>query len=288
MSLVERALQKLRDTAGTVPARPKGDTAHTAPATAPTAVLRDEPAAAPIKLNREALRELKLLPPANREREISNQYQQIKRALIASLTSEEAEITNPTVMIASALPGEGKTYVSINLALRLAAEKDYEVLLVDGDVLKPHISRIFKIDDRPGLMDLLMDRERPVSSVVIPTDVPGLSILPAGQQNDSTTELLASQRMLEVITMLQRPDRRRIVLFDSPPLLLATEASALVPAVGQVILVVRAEQTPRQAVLDALAAIGDQRPVSLILNQQYQRGRQGYYNYGYGQTAENA
>jgi len=182
--------------------------------------------------------------------------------------------------MASAIPGEGKTFTSINLALSLALEKDLEVLLVDADIPKPHISRTFGVENEPGLVDLLLDHTLRPSQVILRTSIPGLSLLPAGRATEAVTELLASSRTAEVFAQLAAPDGRRIVLLDSPPLLLSTESRVLAASAGQVVLVVRAEATARQAVEDAIEAAGEGKTVSLILNQSSTPPSAGYYGYG--------
>jgi len=127
-----------------------------------------------------------------------------------------------------------KTFTSINLALSIARERDVSVLIMDADVAKPHISRIFGIDQEPGLLDALADDDLDIESLVLPTDVPGLSMLPAGHHHEAATELLASARMSQLIARLTVRDPRRIVLLDSPPLLLSSESRALVQIAGQV------------------------------------------------------
>jgi Mrp family chromosome partitioning ATPase len=97
---------------------------------------------------------------------------------------------------------------------------------------------------------------------------------------ETATELLASGRMADVVAQLAAPDGRRIVLFDSPPLLLSTESHALATSAGQVVLVVRAEVTAQQAVRDAIDAVGTGKPVSLILNQTSSPPSAGYFGYG--------
>jgi exopolysaccharide/PEP-CTERM locus tyrosine autokinase len=235
-----------------------------------------------VAIDREALRAIDLLPPADIERQIVSQYQHIKRPLVASVLSRNPALGSAphVIMLASALPGEGKTFTSINLALSLAVEKDIEVLLVDADVRKPHISRIFGIGHERGLIDLLIDNNLRASQVILRTDVPGLNIMPAGRVMETATELLASGRMSDVIAQLAAPDGRRIVLFDSPPLLLSTESHALATSAGQVVLVIRAEVTAQQAVRDAIDAVGTGKPVSLILNQTSLPPSSGYYGYG--------
>lgn len=302
MSLVERALKKLQESRSVSSAGEPAKSNRVAPVSrgayphateGQLSVLEHHPAEAPrsvkvapslrkITIDRHALRALELLAPIEFERQIANQYQHIKRPLIsAAMGKGEMKIENGrSIVLASALPGEGKTFTSINLALSMALEKDVEVLLVDADVAKPHLTRIFGLQKESGLLDLLADSSLHPVSAIVSTDVPGLSILPAGKQTDTATELLASERMKEVIGQLAADDTRRIILFDSPPLLLSTESRALVPAVGQVVLVVRADVTPQRAVHDAIEMIGEERPVSLILNQTSMPASSGYYGYG--------
>lgn len=243
-----------------------------------------------VHIDRAALREMELLPPLNLERLIASQYQHVKRPLVASAlgkagASAEVNSKGNVIMMTSALPGEGKTFTSINLALSMALEKDTHVLLIDSDVVKPRLSGIFGLEDRPGLLDLLVDGSLRPESVILPTDVKGLSIMPAGRPRDGSTELLASARMEQVVAELGA-GRKRIVLFDTPPLLLTTEARAMVPVMGQVVLVIRAEVTSRSAVVDALDAIGEGTPISLILNQSSAAPSTGYYGYGsYGNSS---
>jgi Mrp family chromosome partitioning ATPase len=187
----------------------------------------------------------------------------------------------------SALPGDGKTFTSINLALSLAHERDVSVVLVDADIPKPHVSRIFGVDAEPGLTDALASVDLDIESLVLPTDVGNLSVLPAGRGADNATELLASARMGAVLTRLLSRHPRRIVLLDSPPLMVSSEARSLVAIAGQLVMVVRSGRTPRKAVLDALTEIGGERSVSLVLNQGPTGFGGGYGAYGdYGAYGE--
>ena len=299
MSLVERALKKLQESRAGTPEAPVAHQPQAPRATAPLSPAAATPpperrpayvepsakSAAPrrtILIDKNALRVMELMPPAAFERQISSQYQHIKRPLVAAaLGKSSTPVANGhLIMLASALPGEGKTFTSINLALSMAMEKDIEVLLVDADVAKPHVSRIFGMDAERGLLDLLGDSTLDPESLILPTNVGGLSLLPAGKQVSNATELLASARMEQIVKMLGAARGRRIVLFDSPPLLLSTESRAITAVVGQVVLVVRAESTSRTAVNDAIALIGEDKPVSLILNQSESPPSSGYYGYG--------
>jgi protein-tyrosine kinase len=241
-----------------------------------------------IRIDRQALRAEGLMPPEHQERALSDQYRQIKRPLIANALGRGAPklAKGALIMMASAMPGEGKTFTAINLALSTALEKDVSVLLVDADVAKPHISRAFGVADEPGLLDVLREESAQVESFIIPTDVPGLSVLPAGRRSETATEMLASRRMEQIAQHLSASDPPLVAIIDSPPLLLTSESRALAHVVGQVVLVVRAGMTAQQAVLDAIAHVGEGRFIGLVLNQSMAAATGGYYNYGYGEVDE--
>jgi protein-tyrosine kinase len=236
-----------------------------------------------ISIDRDALRLAGYLPESSRDRQFADHYRQIKRPIISkAMAASDPSAPSPRlIMMASALPGDGKTFTSINLALSLARERDVSVVLADADVPKPHVSRIFGVDQEPGLLEALGDATIDVESLLLPTDIGSLSILPAGKPTDGATELLASVRMASVVARLIARNPRRIVLFDSSPLLVSSESRALAAIAGQVVLVVRSGSTPRQAVMDALEELGAGRAVSLILNQ----GRVGFASsyHGYGE-----
>lgn len=292
MSLVEKALQKMqasdraRKPTYPVPPAPVGQVV------APSrGVRRAEPASPPrvlnpeklVKVDRDALRATGLLPQIDQEREFADQYRAIKRPLIQTAFYSEPPVGSPPpqlIMIGSALPGDGKTFTGINLAFSMAREKDHSVILVDGDVIKPHVSNLFGIDKEPGLLDALANPAIDITSLVLPTDIPGLSLLPSGVPTETATELLASDRMAQIVQQLSQINPRGIVLFDSLPILLTSEARVLTTLMGQIVLVVKAGATTQQAVTDALAAIGPDRKVWLVLNQAELSGPAGYY-YGY-------
>lgn len=287
MTIVERAIERLRRQGG-----------HpTAPATVAVGTMVHESApdlaqassARRILIDRDALRQAGYLPETAVDRRFASYFRQIKRPLITKVQSA-ADAAGPSprvIVMTSALPGDGKTFTSINLALSLAHERDVSVVLVDADIPKPHVSRIFGVDAEPGLTDALASVDLDIESLVLPTDVGNLSVLPAGRGADNATELLASARMGAVLTRLLSRHPRRIVLLDSPPLLVSSEARSLVAIAGQLVMVVRSGRTPRKAVLDALADIGAERPVSLVLNQGPTGFGGGYGAYGdYGAYGE--
>jgi protein-tyrosine kinase len=288
MSLVERALKKLQESRGntppaaSLPVQQRGAAAPTA--AAPAAATRAEPlprSSRVVTIDRASLRALELLPAETEERRLKQEYRQIKRPLIANALGRGVpELANGhVILVSSALPGDGKTFTTINLAFSMALEKDVSVLLVDADVAKRHVSRVMGIADEPGLLDVLRDDSVDVESKIIDTDTPGLSLLPAGRTSATATEYLASARMESVVKQLVANDPNRIVLVDSPPLLLTSESRALAGVCGQIVLVVRAGATPQQAVLEALQMLGEGRSIGLVLNGGSDENRSAYYGY---------
>lgn len=301
MSVVEKAIRKLQEQkqlagepapaaeppAQAPPAYPSTQGHPQSPEHAREAAHAPQP---PIVLERDVLRAAGLLPPEEEMSLLSRQYRKIKNPLVARAIGRgvPAAPNGYLIMIASAMAGEGKTFTTLNLALSLALEKDLRVLLVDGDVAKPQLTSVLGLSGAPGLLDALREPQLDVESLIRPTDVPTLSFLPAGVGGDEATELLASARMERTAAQLGQQGRR-IVVFDSPPLLQTTESAALAQAAGQVVLVVRAEFTPQPVLLDALKSLEGHPSVSLVLNQSPRAATSGYYYYGYGnERSDNA
>ena len=281
MSLVEQTIARMRKQASA-----------SAPVVPPPSVdpLRD-PAPKPAKhmtLNMNALRARGYLPEAGKERQFADHYRRIKRPLIDKAVSGEEGIGEPPViMITSALPGDGKTFTSINLALSMALERDFSVLLVDCDVAKRQVSDVVGLREESGLLDALVDDALDVDSLIVQTDLRGLSILPAGRRVDGTAELLSSYRMQQIVANLCKRDPSRIVLLDSPPLLITNEGRSLVKMARQIVLVVRVGYTPRQAVQEALGLFDLQQAGGIILNQVQVGRLEGYYGYeSYGTAGD--
>ena len=296
MSVVEKAIQKLRaehrpvGAPGEVVAPTGAATPPPKPETAPARAGGGSRVRPPgIVLDRDALRVAGLLPPDVEAGALAREYRKIKRPLVARAIGREVPRApkGHLIMIASAIPGEGKTFTALNLALSLALEKDVRVLLVDADVVKPQLSRELKLDRAAGLLDALRDPSIDPESLVHPTDVPTLAFLPAGNGAAEATELLSSARMQEIAAALAEPDGARIVVFDSPPLLQTTESVALSHVAGQIVVVVRAESTPQPILLDALKVLGSHPAISLVLNQSRGGSAAGYY-YGYGEPQDTA
>jgi len=285
MSLVEQAIARMRNQARA--AAPKNAATGSTPAVPPPIVdqVAEPPAKAkPAKrmtLDMDALRAREYLPEAGQDQAFADHYRRIKRPLVDRAMAGVSAVGEPRViMVTSALPGDGKTFTSINLALSMALERDISVLLMDCDVARRHVSEIVGLHDERGLLDALVDESLDIDSLVVQTNLPGLSVLPAGRRVEATAELLSSNRMRKIIVDLCTRDPRRILLLDSPPLLLTNEGRTLVKNAGQIVLVVRAGHTPRQAVQDAIGLFDAQQTGGIILNQVQVSPAEGYYGYG--------
>jgi exopolysaccharide/PEP-CTERM locus tyrosine autokinase len=281
MSIIENTLKKLHEEPRT--AHSAQQNAFAAPGVSAPGAFSGLPAeyasGRTLRIDLNALRAAGLLPPQHQERLVAEQYRQIKRPLIASATGRGGQRlpNGHLIMVASALSGEGKTFTSLNLALSMAFEKDLRVVLVDADVEKAHLSRLFGLHSQRGLLDVLEDPTCDLESAIVRTDIPGLAVVPAGRRSEQATELLASSRMQELMQLTGGRDTSRIVLFDSAPLLLTTQAHALAQVVGQIVLVVLAGKTSQDSVANALEALGVGKSVSLVLNQSVAKVQEGYY-----------
>lgn len=288
MSIVEKAVEKLKTLPAKSPAPvpPRAGPPHAAPAVErlqERARVADQPveAAPPWHVDRDALKRMGLLPADQEaERRLADELRMVKRTLLANAIGKGAA-TFPHgkhIAVTSAEAGEGKTFAAVNLALSLAREADFEVLLVDGDVPKSDITQILGLGGKIGLMDVLADEQRAPGEAIVRTDVPNLLVVPAGKSHPLAAELFRSRRMEHVLDELSGRNRRRLLVFDSSPLLATAESQVLASHVGQVLLVVAAGRTRRQAVNSALHRLGDMQYVGLVLNMSRPTSGENYYN----------
>lgn len=226
-----------------------------------------------------------IVTPWDPRTQVADEFRIIKRPLIANAKGKNAApIENANlIMVTSALPGEGKTFTSINLAMSIAMELDSTVLLVDADVSRPAVLNTLGLQPAKGLLDVLTNDSVDLGSVLLKTNVEKLSLLPSGSPHPRATELLASDAMNALIAEMANRYSDRIIIFDSPPLLVATESPVLATHMGQVVIVVEAEKTPHATIKDALSKIGEG-PVKLMMLNKSKResgaGAYGYYGYG--------
>lgn len=226
-----------------------------------------------------------LLAPLDQAIPVADEFRRIKRPLIANVEQQEQGQAGHmnVIMIASSLPGAGKTFCAVNLAASMSLERELNVLLVDADVAKPHISREFGLSKAPGLIDMLIDDSIDVADVLVRTDLNDIQVLPAGKQHAQATELLASDRMSAILTELALRYPDRIIIFDSPPLLMTSEAQALAAQMGQIVLIVEAGNTSQQVMQQTLDVLDKSKPINLILNKaRHWGGVERYYGEAYG------
>lgn len=210
-----------------------------------------------------------VLTPDVPQSPLANTLRLIKRPLLNNCLGKSAgRVQNATrILITSALPGEGKSYVSLNLAMSIAMERDSTVLLVEADPTRPSLSSLMGIPVGRGLMDLLAERGQDVADVLVKTNVPRLSFIPAGTRHQHATELLASTAMEVLVDHLAARYADRVLIFDSGPLLATPEASALARHMGQIVLVIEAEKTTHATVQQALARVESSPVVMTLLNK---------------------
>lgn len=286
MSLIEKAIEKLRANEAVAPARvgsvarPVGAPSRVEFASEPATARRPALASRIVTVDRAALRAAEYYPQVGCETRFANYYRQIKRPILEKAFTPGEPPESRLVLLTSALPGDGKTFTSINLAFSMARERDSSVLLIDADIPKPNVSRILGLQSDSGILDALVDETLDPDSLVLRTDVPGLEVLPSGAPVENASELLTSARMKQIALRLCSANPRRLVLLDAPPLLLSSEARALLTVPGQVVLVVRAGKTPRHAVRDAVDLVEEDRLTGLVLNEGRGGLSDGYY-YGY-------
>jgi len=230
----------------------------------------------------DKLAELGFVTPGDSNTQTIEEYRNIKRPLVnnafgeASAGIERANL----ILITSSLPGEGKTFTAINLALSIANERDKKVLLIDADVARPSISKTLGIQTSPGLIEYLEGQDVEFSDIVLKTNMPGLRIIPAGKQHKHSTELLSSNRMVMLAQQLSNRYPDRIVIFDSPPLLAATQGQVLAELVGQVVLVIEAETTSQSMVMESVNKLSSCDVVLTVLNKAKSSNDASYYGYG--------
>ena len=210
------------------------------------------------------------------------EYRMIKRPLINNAFGRGAHGIDRAnlILITSSMPSEGKTFTAINLAISIANERDKKVLLIDADVAKPSIAKRLNIKSSPGLIEFLENDDIEFADISLKTDLPGLQIIPAGKRHAFSTELLSSDKMFQFMDELSHRYPDRIVIFDSPPLLAATQAEVLATLVGQIVLVISAETTMQSTVLEGLKKLETTDVVLALLNKSKQGLNLDYYGYG--------
>ena len=237
-----------------------------------------------LKVDRDHLRRQSMITPDAERTPIAENFRRIKRQILVNVADPKSGAPANLVLVTSALAGEGKTFCAINLAISIALEMDYSVLLVDADVANPSIPKALGLEAEKGLMDLLLDRRMDLADVLCKTDIGKLTLLPSGGAHQHATELLASGAMRELLREMAERYHDRIIIFDSPPLLAASEAGVLASQMGQIVMVVEAGRTTEATLKNALSRIDSSKVAGLLLNKGQGPGL-GYLYGGYGYGA---
>ena len=297
-SLIEQAaqrLEQLRRAGAAMPEAAVAESARPSPVIEPGAPITKvvavpvAEASAPaqtsqrVEINLDALAAAGIVSPNAPRSQIADQYRVIKRPLISNAMGRGATVieNGNLIMVTSSVPGEGKSFTAINLAISIAAELDNTVMLVDADVARPSILRVLGLSPSPGLLDLLSGDSADLSTMLLKTNIDKLTILPSGTPHERATEMLASDAMTQLLNDMSKRYADRIIVFDSPPLLLTTESRVLATHMGQIVMVVQAEKTLRSDVQEALSTI-EACPVKLMVLNQARSTMTGGYGYGYG------
>lgn len=236
-----------------------------------------------VELNLAHLASAGFVTPDVPRSRLADEIRVLKRPLIANASGKGAAPIRKgnLIMVTSSVPGEGKTFSAINLAMSIAMELDRTVLLVDADVARPTLPDILGLPSTKGMLDVLQDKSIDLGKVLLRTSVDKLTVLTGGTQHPRANELLASDAMARLLAEIESRYADRIIIFDSPPLLVTTEARVLATQMGQIVFVVKAETTLRREVKQALSTI-ETCPVKMIVLNQARTKAQGAYGYGYG------
>lgn len=289
MSLIERAVAKLEPKTAPLTTTDDKPLIDSEPDKASQKVATEQADAAASPVVKRKRHKLKLrsigaqdyLREGSKRSELVGTFRHIKRPLLAAMYGHGVPTVKNgrRIMVTSALPGEGKTFTSIHLALSIAAEVDTSVILVDGDIIRPSVHTVLGIGPQRGIADWFENGQTPFNKLVSSTNVDGLKVVTAGKWKPNSAEALASRTMAQFFDELSAAYPDAILVVDSPPLLPASESAALAKRMGQVVLVVGAGSTSQAQVDQALEMLEGEQTVSLVLNRS--RNSSSYANYGY-------
>jgi len=183
-----------------------------------------------------------------------------------------------TIMITSATPDEGKSFMAANLAISIAQNIDEHVLLIDCDIRRPVQHTLFGFGDTLGLSDYLSG-DMPLSSLLIKTQVEKLTILPGGKASHNPAELLSSRQMADLLEEVKNRYPDRYIILDSSPPLLTSETSAVAKLVDGIVAVVRCGGTSKAVFLEFIEGMDKEKILGIVMNYADIRSKK-YYGYG--------
>ena len=277
ISLIERAAALLRDRTD------KPIAPAPAPIAGPIPTPRlDDPARVDLTLDPVRLARYGIALPSETRSRAVEEFRLVKRNLMALWSQDGAPAASPNrlIMVTSARPGEGKTFVAVNLALAFAAETDGDAVVIDADTERPMLPEVFGMMPDKGIVDVLAGRAD-LSEVLLRTSLPKLSVIPSGASGPHVPELFSGRRMSSLLNRLTERRRDRFVIIDTPPCMLSSEAATLAPLVGQILVVVEAHRTQRQEVESTLTVLSSCPNVALLLNKGASANGDYFGSYSY-------
>lgn len=183
-----------------------------------------------------------------------------------------------SIMVTSATSGDGKTFVSANLAVSIAQGVDDHVLLIDTDIRNPSIDKMFGMEGVKGLSEYLAKGSN-VAENLVKTMVNKLTILPAGQISHNPTELLTTKKMKMLLNEVVTRYDDRFIIIDSAPPSVAPEAGAITKYVDGIIVVIKAGKTPKKEVMEVIERLGKEKILGVVFNYSDMSAKK-YYGYG--------
>ena len=234
-----------------------------------------------VEIDLEFLADQGIIVPCEERSILNEEFRRIKQPLINNIKGKSAQVIEKAnlIQVTSALAGEGKTFTAINLAIAISQEFDHTVLLVDADLLRPSMNEVFALDEKKGLSDYLSGEVHSLSEILLTTNIPKLTFLPAGKQHHLTSELFSSDLLNNLFCELSDRYSDRIIIIDSSPVLHTNEANILARKVGQIVFVIEQNRTTQSEVKQALSQFDDNSVIGIVMNKS--RGSDSSSVYGY-------
>ncbi|HBK09244.1 MAG TPA: hypothetical protein DDZ81_25865 [Acetobacteraceae bacterium] len=200
---------------------------------------------------------------------ISEEFRLVQRQIIRSAFGPGAEpgFSN-LLLVTSARPGEGKSFMSTNLSGSIARQGDHHVLLVDADSKRDSICYNLGLAQARGLLDLAANPKLDPAPLIVKTPIERLSILPVGRERERSAELFSTKEMTRLIQSLGRRYADRLLILDAPPCLSTSDPAVLAQVVGQILFVVEADRTQRDEIEASLDLIQACPTITMVLNKQ--------------------
>jgi exopolysaccharide/PEP-CTERM locus tyrosine autokinase len=219
-----------------------------------------------------------LVAASNDNVPVAEEYRKLK-SMVVQITKKKGFCN--TLMVTSAVSGEGKSITALNLAISIAQEHDHSVLLVDADLRNPSLCGYLGLEPHAGLANCLMDGTD-IGEALIRTGIGNLTLLPAGKRVVNPVELFSSQTMKDLLDQIKHRYADRYVVFDTPPLLPFAETRLLGTRMDGVVFVVKEGGPSLQSVTEALESLKDANVLGIVYNEASETSLDsGYYSYYY-------